>query len=67
LLLEAGHVWARRYPVAVTWSESRIVRQRKAQEASQAAILIQSAIISAISDNGDKHFGNVIKKVNDVG
>ena len=65
LLLERGHVHARQYPIAVVWSEARIVRQRDAQQLITEATAMHSAIGAVLA--GPKEFEKMLKRISDVG
>lgn len=54
LLLSAGHADATRYPIAVVWSEARIVRQRNASRTKVEAVTMQAVIASILSKQGGK-------------
>jgi hypothetical protein len=47
LLLAEGHAEARRYAVAMVWSEARITRQRKAEDVRIQTIANQLAYASS--------------------
>jgi hypothetical protein len=63
LLLEKGHTAASRYPIAVVWSETRIVRQREIAHISLDAVLLQMAIASNFSK---KAAGQLTKMLKDI-
>lgn len=65
LLLERGHVHARQYPIAVVWSEARIVRQRDAQRLVAEATAMHSAVSAVLA--GPKEFKETLKRISDVG
>jgi hypothetical protein len=67
LLLEKGHSAARHYPVAVVWSESRIVRQRKSQDTREAAVIMQTVLGSILSKEAAKELKNLLQGMDDVG
>lgn len=72
LLLSQGHTQARRYPIAVVWSETRIIRQRESRQRQQEAILVQAAVATAIGQafgnkDATKAFNDLLKRMDDVG
>lgn len=59
-LRSQGHPHAARYPLCTLWTEARIARHRVNTELATQAILIQSAIGSAIGGKeGQKHFNEL--------
>jgi hypothetical protein len=64
-LLEKGHAAAGKYPLAVVWSESRIVRQRQAGELKLAMVSMQSVLGSLFSKEGNDAMRELIRKVDD--
>lgn len=67
LLLSEGHVAARRYPVAVAWSETRIVRERQARQAQENAVVMHTVIASLFSEKGGKALKELLDGMSDVG
>jgi hypothetical protein len=67
LLLAEGHRDARLYPVAVAWSEARIVRERHARRAQSDAVVMQTVIASMFSKEGGKAFEQLLRRMEDVG
>jgi hypothetical protein len=63
LLLAEGHANAETYPVAVVWSEARLVRQREAKRVSDNAVVMQSTIASLFSKDGLKAFKELLEKI----
>ena len=59
-LLAEGHSAARRYPLVVLWQEAQIARERVNTRMMTEALLIDAAIIRAVSGEG-KHFESLIK------
>lgn len=67
LLLSEGHRDASLYPVAVVWSEARIVRERHARRMQAEAVVMQTTIASMFSKEGIKAFEKLLKRMDDVG
>lgn len=65
--MSEGHRDARLYPVAVTWSEVRIVRQRQAVRMQNEAVVMQTVIGSLFSKEGGKEFAKLLQRMDDVG
>jgi hypothetical protein len=63
LLLSEGHPCARRYPVAVVWSEARIVRERNAYRRSRDAAVMQMVLGSMFSKKASKELEKLLGKV----
>lgn len=63
LLLAHGHPEARRYPVPMLWTETRLVRQRVNRELANSTILTQMAINSVLSEKAGKALTKRIKKL----
>lgn len=61
-----GHAHARRYPVAVVWSEARIVRQRNATRQKTDKLLMQSVIGSVLSKKGGQVLAKLIKQLDEM-
>lgn len=61
LLLSEGHQFARQYPIAVVWSEARIVRQRQAARRKLDASLMQMVIGSMFSAKAGKRLAAELK------
>jgi hypothetical protein len=60
LLLSEGHAHARRYPVAVAWSEANIVRKRNANRRVVDAVVSQLVLAS---NSGSKKAGKELQKL----
>lgn len=65
LLLEKGHQHARDYPVAVVWSEARIVRQRLAERHKLESSLMQMVIGSVFDKKAGKQLANIFKRLDE--
>jgi len=65
--MSEGHRDARLYPVAVVWSETRIVRERIAQRAQTDAVVMQTVIASMFSKEGGKVLQKLLEGMSDVG
>jgi hypothetical protein len=65
LLLSEGHQYARDYPVAVAWSEARIVRQRNADKLKQDRITMQMTIASVFDSNAGKQLAKLLKRIDE--
>ena len=65
LLMDHGHPRAREYPIAVIWSESRIVRKREATRMQQEALLLHAAVAALLA--GGDTFNEMLKEVGNVG
>lgn len=65
LLLSEGHRFARDYPIAVVWSEARIVRQRLAARRKEEAIQMQMVIGSVFDAKAGKALTAFLKKVDE--
>jgi hypothetical protein len=63
LLLSEGHRHARDYPIAVVWTEARIVRQRQAAKRKSDTILMQMAIASVMDSKANKQLAAVLKRM----
>ena len=63
LLLSEGHLHARSYPLAVVWSEARIVRERNANRRSRDAVVMQLIVGSVLSKNASKELAKLLGKV----
>jgi len=63
LLQAHGHPNARRYPVPMLWTETRIVRRRVDRDLANNAIFTQLAISSILSKEGGKAFDERVKKL----
>lgn len=61
LLLSEGHAEARHYPVAVVWSEARIVRERNSYRRTRDTAITQHVIASAFDSK--KKVGKELKKL----
>jgi len=67
LLLSQGHPQAPHYPIGMIWDEARLVVERLNGAYATEAILVQSAIASALSKDGAKEFKKTISRLNDSG
>lgn len=65
LLLSEGHADARCYPVAVVWSEARIVRQRHAARIKQEAALTQMVIASVMDKKAGKRLAKLLNRMDE--
>ena len=65
LLLEKGHHHARDYPVAVVWSEARIVRQRLAERHKLESSLMQMVIGSVFDKKAGKALADILKRLDE--
>jgi hypothetical protein len=65
LLLSEGHNAARRYPIAMVWTEARMVRQRWAERRVTEAVVMQATIASVLSKEGGSHFQTVLQELRD--
>lgn len=65
LLLSAGHVDARRYPLATLWTEAALVRQRHARRVCLDAAVMQACVSSVISEKGGKHLRSLLASINE--
>lgn len=63
LLLSEGHAEARRYPVAVVWSEARIVRQRHSNRRTRDAVITQLVLGSLFDKKAGKELTKMLGKV----
>lgn len=63
LLLSEGHADARHYPVAVAWSEARIVRERHANRRSRDAAVTQLVLGTLFSKKAGKELEKLLNKV----
>ncbi|OOH27539.1 hypothetical protein B0B32_00050 [Pseudomonas aeruginosa] len=64
MLLSEGHADARRYPLAVLWSEARIVRQRHNARAVQDAAVMEAVIGAVISRRkGQTTLNTLLKRI----
>lgn len=63
LLLSEGHPEAERYPIAVVWSEARLVRQRDVQRIKTEAVVMQGVIASAFG--GSKALQEIFRTLDD--
>jgi hypothetical protein len=66
LLLAEGHEAARLYPVAMVWSEARIVRQRQAAQRKLDAVVMQMVIGSMFTKEASKNLTKLLKDMDDV-
>lgn len=63
LLLSEGHADARHYPVAVVWSEARIVRERNSNRRSRDLALEQLLLSTLFSKKAGKELEKLLNKV----
>ena len=63
LLLSEGHAEARRYPVAVVWSEAHIIRERNAHRRMRDSAITQLVLSSLFSKKGSKELEKLLGKV----
>lgn len=59
--MSEGHWEARHYPVAMVWSEARIVRQRRAGRMKTEAALQEQVIAAVLSAKGHKQLTQTLK------
>lgn len=65
LLLSEGHAQARGYPIAMLWSEARIIRQRHAARRIRDAAIEQMVIGSQFSEKAGKKLPALLNKVSE--
>jgi ribosomal protein S3 len=65
LLLSEGHQYAAHYPLAVVWSEVRIVRQRHANRIKLDAARMQMIIGSVFDKKASKRLQAMLKKLHE--
>ena len=65
LLLSEGHSDARAYPIAMLWSEARIIRQRHAMRRMRDAAVMQMVIGSQFSEKAGKKLPALLNKVSE--
>lgn len=65
--MSEGHCAARSYPVAVVWSETRIVRERQVRRTQDEAVVMQTVIASMFSKEGGKALKELLQRMDDVG
>jgi hypothetical protein len=65
LLLSEGHFYASDYPIAVVWSESRIVRQRNAMRVKLETSLMQMVIGSVFDKKAGKQLSDILKRLDE--
>lgn len=65
LLLSEGHPQARHYPIAMVWSESRIVRQRNAARVKRDTVVLQMAIASNFGKKAGKQLETLLKEMDE--
>lgn len=63
LLLSEGHRHARRYPVAVAWSEANIVRQRNSARRYRDSVITQQVLGTLFSKKANKELQKVLREV----
>ena len=65
LLLAEGHAHAPHYPLAVVWSEVRIVRQRLAFRRRQETSLMQMVIGSVLDSKSGKRLAKILRRLDE--
>lgn len=65
LLLSEGHTQARSYPIAMAWSEARIIRQRQAARRKEETVLMQMTIASLFDKKAGKQLAKVLKRLDE--
>lgn len=65
LLLAEGHAYAGHYPLAVVWSEVRIVRQRLAFRRRQESALMQMIIGSVFDKKAGQRLAKILKRLDE--
>lgn len=63
LLLSEGHADARHYPVAVVWSEARIVRERNNNRRLRDTAVTQLVLSSLFGKKAAKELEKLLNKV----
>lgn len=63
LLLSEGHAAARRYPVAMVWTEARIVRERHHYRRVRDTALTQLTLGTLFNKKAGKELERMLKKV----
>jgi 23S rRNA maturation mini-RNase III len=63
LLLSEGHRDARRYPVAVVWSEANIVRQRNSARRYRDSAITQQVLGTLFSKKAGKELQKLLREV----
>lgn len=63
LLLSEGHAHARRYPVAVVWSEANIVRKRASNRRVRDTAVTQLVLGTLFSKKAGKELKDLLDKV----
>lgn len=67
LLISEGHQHARRYPLAMLWSEAELVRERVNARIRTETTLMHAVIVSILSPSKDKkaqrHLDNLLKRL----
>lgn len=65
LLLSEGHAHAQSYPLALVWSEARLVRQRLAFRRRQETALMQMAIASVFDKKAGQQLAKLLKRLDE--
>lgn len=65
LLLAEGHAAAQHYPLAVVWSEARLVRQRLAFRRRQETALMQLCIASVFDQKASKQLAKLLRRLDE--
>ena len=65
LLLAEGHAYANHYPIALAWSEVRIVRQRLAFRRRQESTLMQMVIASVFDKKAGSELAKLLKRLDE--
>lgn len=63
LLLSEGHEDARRYPLAMVWTEARIVRERNSNRRVRDAAITQLVLSTLFSKKAGKELERTLNKV----
>lgn len=67
LLIEHGHVHARRYPLGMVWVETDLVNRRVNALKADQAVLTQMAVASLFSKADGGKFKEALKELRDDG
>lgn len=65
MLLAAGHVHARSYPIATLWYEAQLVTERVNNLVSTEMVLTHAAMAAILSKESVKHFDKLLKRLRD--
>lgn len=63
LLLAEGHAYARRYPVAMVWTEVRFVRERNSNRRIRDTALTQLTLATLFNKKAGKELKVMLNKV----